>query len=139
MCIFASERIKQLYLSRVLDISKLLHAEGFQLHGCLLPFSLDFSSWLFRVTRSSLTIRSTPVTAAHFALDKILNPTLHAVQPMPFLPLLLCLGVDQRKSSNSPRASCMSWSDRCMSWPERRRRRSISFYMRAHLSALLFE
>ena len=37
--------------------------------------------------------------AAHAALDKTLNATLDAVRPVPVLPLLLSLGVDQRKSS----------------------------------------
>ena len=39
-----SERIEQLDLSRVLNIAKLLHTEGFQLHGGLL--SLTWSSSL---------------------------------------------------------------------------------------------
>ena len=37
--------------------------------------------------------------AVHFALDKTLNSTLHAVRPVSVLPLLLSLGVDYRKSS----------------------------------------
>ena len=40
--------------------------------------------------------------AAHSILDTALNETLHAVRPVPVLPLLLSLGVDQRISvSNS--------------------------------------
>ena len=37
--------------------------------------------------------------AAHPALDKTLNSTLSAAPPVPCLPLLLGLGVDQRISS----------------------------------------
>ena len=37
--------------------------------------------------------------AAYSVLDTALNETLHAVRPVPVLPLLLSLGVDQRKSS----------------------------------------
>ena len=37
--------------------------------------------------------------AAHCALDKTLNSTLHEVRPVSVLPLLLSLGVDYRKSS----------------------------------------
>ena len=37
--------------------------------------------------------------AAHAALDKALNASLNAVPTVPGLPLLLRLGVDQRKSS----------------------------------------
>ena len=37
--------------------------------------------------------------AAHSVLDTALNETLHAVRPVPVLPLLLSLGVDHRKSS----------------------------------------
>ena len=37
--------------------------------------------------------------AAHSALDKALNSTLHAVRPVPVLPLLLSLWVDHCKSS----------------------------------------
>ena len=37
--------------------------------------------------------------AAYSVLDTALNETLHAVRPVPILPLLLSLGVDQRKSS----------------------------------------
>ena len=53
--------------------------------------------------------------ATHPALDKTLNFTLNAAAPVPCLPLLLGLGVDQRISSfksfrnvlhESLRASC---------------------------------
>ena len=37
-----------------------------------------------------------PSTTAHSALDKALNSALNAVPPVPCLPLLLGLGVDQR-------------------------------------------
>ena len=40
-----------------------------------------------------------PVPAAHSALDQALDSSLNAVPPVPCLPLLLRLGVDQRNSS----------------------------------------
>ena len=43
--------------------------------------------------------------AAHPALDKALDSPLNAVPPVPRFPLLLGLGVDQRKSSFKSPAS----------------------------------
>ena len=39
--------------------------------------------------------------AAYSVLDTALNETLHAVWPVPILPLLRSLGVDQRISSSN--------------------------------------
>ena len=40
-----------------------------------------------------------PAAATHSALDKALDSVLNAVPPVPFLPLLLELSVDQQMSS----------------------------------------
>ena len=60
------------------------------------------SSSLFRAAPGELRELAVEVmaAAAHPALDKALDSALNAVPPVPCLPLLLGLGVDQRMSSS---------------------------------------